>query len=1010
MKLSKMNKMLACLSMLAASTTSWGFSSDWELVFNDEFSAASFNGNKLDWSDGNWNKISYVNWGVSDWRKYQSRDDSLVTKGQSNGVDYVTLKGSYGNYTSQNDQSGANDTFACGGIFTDQTFSFQYGYVEVRARFESAQGVWPAIWLMPKSGGWPDAGEIDMMEHLNFQNQIWQTLHLTGNSGSGDAAPSVQTQISDVNGWHTYGMEWTADSISFYIDGNWTATFNSSDFTYWPFDDGREFYLLIDQQIGGSWPGDANANTLKNNSADFDIDFVRVYSTEKNSPSAAVCPSWGTNGPVEKNGATIQYTEVSGVHNGALEQATAGNYSYSINGTLGRILAEDSNIRIAAQNGGDSHNWVGDMVQCRSLHIADGKFSLQGNSTFDVDTLYVVGGSLEVGAANALNSVEHLYLGMEADAITQSAQRNAALYITSNQHIKADVTLVDDSKIAVAHGRTLKISGDIHAADHTLNMVGVTNEGAGIVEICGKDNHLGRLSLGVAETTPNGNTFNGAGQILQVNLAQGSQTTVGDLVTNTPSSVAASSLTIAGGAQLTVTKEWKNASSANAYNVHIAQDGVLSIGDGTQAAKAVNLAGVRITNNGTLHVQSGAEMAVDAITVNCAANDSGHRAVLKVDGSLTASEVFVDANSWHSIGTLDVLNGDNVHISTLRTGANGQVDVNVRGGHLSLQSLNLGNVHPVVLQAESHAVGTVSVQNAVHNTQSIHVRAGRVEFNGGLSGGGTLEIKNNAVVSVKSSAGSQHINLEKNAVLETAGNYSGGTVNGSGTIRKTDAGTATVQVAGEFNGAVRADAGTLEVRGSASYSELAARGGDVVLSGADQGVTTTALSVAGDGNVSAQKSDSSAAKLTVASGGTVQADGGSVSADLILNDHVTLSILHEDGLVVNGSLSFKGLIALTADSLQTKAEDAALTLAVIRGDFTVNGQVWQVGESASADSLFTMAGVDLSDYTVHYIVPSTYAVNAPAYLVLTHNSIPEPTTATLSLLALAGLAARRRRK
>ncbi|MBR4309651.1 MAG: glycoside hydrolase family 16 protein, partial [Akkermansia sp.] len=409
MKLRRMNKMLAWLSMLGVSTTCWGFSSDWELVFNDEFSSSSFNGNKLDWDDGDWNKISYVNWGVSDWRKYQSRDDSLVVKGQSDGVDYVTLKGSYGDYTSQDDQSGAQDTFACGGIFTDKTFSFQYGYVEVRARFESAQGVWPAIWLMPKSGGWPDAGEIDMMEHLNFQNQIWQTLHLTGNSGSGDAAPSVQTQISNVNGWHTYGMEWTADSITFYIDGNWTATFRSSDFTYWPFDDGREFYLLIDQQIGGSWPGNANADTLKNNSADFDIDFVRVFSTEKNSPSAASCPSWSANGPVEKNGAAIQYTEVSGVHSGALDQATAGNYSYSINGALGRIVAEDSNIRIAAQNGGSSYSWVGDMVQCRSLHIADGKFSVQGNSTFDVDTLYVVGGSLEMGAANALNSVEHLY-------------------------------------------------------------------------------------------------------------------------------------------------------------------------------------------------------------------------------------------------------------------------------------------------------------------------------------------------------------------------------------------------------------------------------------------------------------------------------------------------------------------------------------------------------------------------------------------------------------------------
>ena len=1009
MKLSLMNKMLACLSMLGVSTTGWGYSSDWELVFNDEFSAASFNGNKLDWSDGDWNKISYVNWGVSDWRKYQSRDDSLVVKGQSDGVDYVTLKGAYGDYTSQSDQTGAKDTFACGGIFTDKTFSFQYGYVEVRARFESAQGVWPAIWLMPKSGGWPDAGEIDMMEHLNFQNQIWQTLHLTGNSGSGDAAPSEQTQISDVNGWHTYGMEWTADSISFYIDGKWTATFHSSDFTYWPFDDGREFYLLIDQQIGGSWPGEANAETLKNNSADFDIDYVRVYSTQKNSPSAVVCPSWGVNGPIETDGSAITYKAVSNVTSGALEQVTAGNYSYTINGAVGRILAEDSNIRIAAQNGGNEYAWNADMIQCRSLYIADGKFKVYGNSTFDVDSLFVVGGSLEVGAANSLNSVEHLYLGMESDTITQSAQRNAALYITSNQHIMADVTLVDDSKIAVACGNTLKISGDIHAADHTLNIVGVTSDSASIVEICGKENRIGRLSLGVAETTPNGNTFNGAGQILQLSLAEGSQTTVGDLLTNTPNIAANSSLTIEEGAQLTVTKEWKNASSTYTYNVQIAQDGVLNIGDGTHAAKAVNLAGVSIINNGTLHVQSGAEMIVDSITVDCFANESGHRAVLKVDGSFTASEVFVNANKWFSIGTLDVLNGDDVHISTLRAGADGQVDVNVRGGHLSLQSITPGNAHPLVLQAETHAVGTISVQNAVNNTQSIHVRAGRVEFNGGLTGGGALEIKNNAVVSVQGAAGAQKINLENNAVLETAGNYSGGVVNGSGTIRKTDDGTANVTTAAGFSGSVRAEKGAIQLAGSASFASLAAAGGNLQLKNA-AAITTSTLEIEQGNTLKVLDAQGRIGTLKLAAGGVLEVERGTLVADWWCGDGATLHLSVSGGLEVEGSITLAGRVTLGHEVVQALATGAsdAFTLAVGVTSFAVGDSLWEIGQSVAADTVLDAAGIDLSAYNLLYVAPTTRSAMG-GMLILTH-AIPEPTTATLSLLALATLAARRRRR
>ena len=45
-----------------------------------------------------------------------------------------------------------------------------------------------------------------------------------------------------------------------------------------PFDREVEFYLLIDQQIGGNWPGQANPEQLKAKSANFDIDYVRVYS------------------------------------------------------------------------------------------------------------------------------------------------------------------------------------------------------------------------------------------------------------------------------------------------------------------------------------------------------------------------------------------------------------------------------------------------------------------------------------------------------------------------------------------------------------------------------------------------------------------------------------------------------------------------------------------------------------------------------------------------------------
>ena len=270
------------LAFLGAGAQAGNPNPDWVLVFQDDFSSSSFEGKKLKWGH-KWNKIEYISRPAPDWRKHQSRENALVVPGKEKKTSFVRLKGVYGKFESQSCQNGSQETFACGGIFTDKTFSFRYGYVEVRARFDCADGVWPAIWLLPKSGGWPNGGEIDIMEHLNHQKHVWQTIHLLRNSGSGDASTTVKPQpaINDVTAWHTYGVEWAPGRITFYVDDKKTGTFTRDGFKHWPFDREVEFYLLIDQQIGGNWPGQAKPAQLKAKSADFDIDYVRVYADPK---------------------------------------------------------------------------------------------------------------------------------------------------------------------------------------------------------------------------------------------------------------------------------------------------------------------------------------------------------------------------------------------------------------------------------------------------------------------------------------------------------------------------------------------------------------------------------------------------------------------------------------------------------------------------------------------------------------------------------------------------------
>lgn len=251
----------------------------WVTIFSEDFNGSALDADK-------WSKYDYVNWNVADWRKFQSQDDALYKF----GGDTLTLWGRYGDYTSQSDPTGAANGYACAGLNTQGKFSFQYGKVEVRAKFDSVQGVWPAIWMLPSHPvSWLGSGEIDLMEHLNYEGSAHQTLHYTANNGSNASSYTTVNKaysdlhVGDKTQWHTYGVEWKPDAITFSIDGIETATFSSAGENNWPFDaDNSEFYLIIDQQIGGSWVeglGDTGINQtrLAGAGAAFEIDSVRVY-------------------------------------------------------------------------------------------------------------------------------------------------------------------------------------------------------------------------------------------------------------------------------------------------------------------------------------------------------------------------------------------------------------------------------------------------------------------------------------------------------------------------------------------------------------------------------------------------------------------------------------------------------------------------------------------------------------------------------------------------------------
>ncbi len=150
--------------------------------------------------------------------------------------------------------------------------AFQYGYIEISAKIPAGQGLWPAFWLLPTSGEWPP--ELDIMEALGHDTTtIHHTVHhKTDDGGHGLESQSYSNGTDFSQGFHTYGMEWKENKITFYVDGQ--KTFTTHDEI-----PQESMYLLANLAVGGSWAGSPDETTPEESS--FDIDYIRVYQDRK---------------------------------------------------------------------------------------------------------------------------------------------------------------------------------------------------------------------------------------------------------------------------------------------------------------------------------------------------------------------------------------------------------------------------------------------------------------------------------------------------------------------------------------------------------------------------------------------------------------------------------------------------------------------------------------------------------------------------------------------------------
>ena len=157
------------------------------------------------------------------------------------------------------------------------------GRFEIRARLPLARGTWPAIWMLPTvwnlgNGGWPDNGEIDIMEHVGFApGVVHASTHSQQNQWRNHNQRTATFAVPDAGtAFHTYGMEWDEDEIRIYVDDHhyFTSRRDGGDWKSWPFT--RDFHLVLNLAVGGDWGG-VNGVDEAAFPQRMEIAYVRVY-------------------------------------------------------------------------------------------------------------------------------------------------------------------------------------------------------------------------------------------------------------------------------------------------------------------------------------------------------------------------------------------------------------------------------------------------------------------------------------------------------------------------------------------------------------------------------------------------------------------------------------------------------------------------------------------------------------------------------------------------------------
>ncbi len=151
-------------------------------------------------------------------------------------ISAMSIPGTPGQYTSAR-------------LTTQGKFEQACGFWEARIKLPAQHGLWPAWWVM--GAGWPDGGEIDIVENYGYR-EAETTVHIPDGAG-GMLPPLLGVTYRDVFagvGWNTYRMRVSPSLVTFQLNGSIYLSVRPGDGA-WPYGS-TPLFMILNLAVGGA--------------------------------------------------------------------------------------------------------------------------------------------------------------------------------------------------------------------------------------------------------------------------------------------------------------------------------------------------------------------------------------------------------------------------------------------------------------------------------------------------------------------------------------------------------------------------------------------------------------------------------------------------------------------------------------------------------------------------------------------------------------------------------------